>query len=208
MPHGAVILDRPATIEDLNHLPPTWRGEVIEGTMYAFPRPSAPHQQAGNSVSEDLRIPFQRGRGGPGGWWILAEPGVRLQGTHEFSPDVAGWRRERLPTLPQKGPIRIAPDWICEVQSPSTRGYDIGIKRRFYASIGVSYIWYVDPFACTLQASRLQDGHWLELGAWRDNDKVRVEPFEAIELDLSAWWEGIVPDERDEPSPPPPSTSL
>lgn len=176
--------------------------------MYAFPRPSAPHQEAGGTIFEELRPPFQRGRGGPGGWRILAEPGIRLQGTHEFSPDVAGWRLERLPTLPQKGPIRVVPDWACEVQSPSTRSYDLGIKRRFYAKIGVQYLWYVDPFARTLIASRLVDGQWLEIGAFCDNEKVRVEPFEAIELDLSAWWEGVAPEDAEEPSPSPPSSSL
>lgn len=207
-PHGAVILDRPATIADLDQLPPTWRGEVIEGTLYAFPHPGVPHQLVSGAISVDLRIPFGRGRGGPGGWRIFFRVPVQVHEINEISPDISGWRRERLPILPQEDAISIVPDWICEVQSPSTRGYDIGIKRRFYASIGVSYIWYVDPFARTLLASRLHDGHWLEIGAWRDDEKVRVEPFEAIELDLSTWWEGVAVGDRDEPSPPPPSTSL
>ncbi len=205
-PHGAVLLDRPAVAADLDRLPPTWRGEIIQGTLYAFPRPSAPHQQAGDSVLEGLRGPFQRGQGGPGGWWILTEPGVKLPETEEFSPDVAGWRRERLARWPRKGPITLAPDWVCEVYSPSTRSYDNVIKRRFYAAIGVSYLWYVDPLDRTLTAAKLFDGRWLELGAWRDDEKPRVEPFEDVVLDLASWWEGIEDEDATTPSPEPPST--
>ena len=205
-PHGAVLLGRPAISADLDSLPPTWRGEIIEGTLYAFPRPSAPHQQAGDSVLEGVRGPFQHGRGGPGGWRILTKPGVKLPGTEEFSPDVAGWRRERLPRLPRKGPIPIAPDWVCEVYSPSTRSYDNVIKRRFSAAIAVSYLWYVDPLDRTLTAAKLFEGRWLELGAWRDDERPRVEPFEHVELDLASWWEGIEDEDASDPSPEPPST--
>lgn len=207
-PHGAVILDRHATRADLDALPETWRGEILGGTLYAFPRPRAPHQRAGGSILGDLCDPFDRGRGGPGGWWILIEPGIELPGQDEVSPDLAGWRRERMPHLPRTGAITLVPDWVCEVLSPRTRSYDHVTKRRFYAQIGVSYLWYVDPLDRTLTASKLQGGRWLELGAWRDDETARVEPFEAIELRLSAWWEGVAPESADEDaSPPPPSTA-
>jgi Uma2 family endonuclease len=204
---GAVILDRPATLEDLDRLPRTWRGEILDGTLYAFPRPRAPHQLAGGSIHGDLRDPFHRGRNGPGGWWILPEPGIQLlPRSPEFSPDVAGWRRERLPGLPRKGAITVVPDWVCEILSPRTRSYDHVTKRRFYAESGVAFLWYVDPIDRTLTAAKLADGRWLELGAWRDDERPRVEPFEAIEIDLAGWWEGVeVEESGDDVSPLPPS---
>lgn len=205
---GAVVLDRPAVASDLDRLPRTWRGEIIHGTMYAFPRPRAPHQRAGTRIAGDVDGPFDRGRGGPGGWWILEEPGIELPSAKEFSPDVAGWRRERLPKLPRKGPITTVPDWVCEVLSPRTRGYDLVTKRRFYAEIGVSYLWYIEPLAKALMASKLVDGRWVDVGAWGKNEKARIEPFDAIELDLSAWWEGIEEGGEEEESPSPPSTDI
>lgn len=201
-PAGAAILGRPALRADLDNLPRTWRGEILDGTLYAFPRPRARHQQAGGALYGGLRDPFGRGRGGPGGWWILIEPGIELAGEDEFSPDVAGWRRERLPRLPREGPITTVPDWLCEVLSPRTRSYDHVTKRRFYASIGVSYLWYVDPIDRTLAANKLQGDQWLELGVWRDDESARIAPFDAMELSLSDLWEGFEDDEDASPSPP------
>lgn len=208
-PLGAVQLDRPATAGDLDRLPGTWRGEIIHGTLYAFPRPRPAHQRAGTRIAGDIDGPFDRGRGGPGGWLILEEPGIELAPAPEFSPDVAGWRRERLPRLPRGGSITVVPDWLCEVLSPRTRGYDLLVKRRFYAEIGVPHIWYVEPLAKTITASKLVAGQWLELGTWGNSEKVRIEPFDAVEIDLAAWWEGVedsTDDEGEEGSPVPPST--
>jgi Uma2 family endonuclease len=189
---------RPATLADLEQLPPTWRGEIIDGTLYAFPRPRAPHARVEGRVYGDLDGPFDRGRGGPGGWWILPEPGIQLPRSPEFSPDVAGWRKERLPRLPKAQPIALAPDWICEVLSRSTRSYDNIVKRRFYAEIGVGHLWYIDPLARTVMVSQLVDGKWVELGFHGADEKVRLMPFDAVEIDLSAWWEGIEEEEENE----------
>lgn len=186
---------RPATRSDLDALPPTWRGEILDGELYAFPRPAAPHADIETSVGSDLKGPFQRGRGGPGGWWILVEPGIQLPRAPEVAPDLAGWRRQRLARLPRSGPIDIVPDWVCEILSPSTRSYDMLVKRPFYAEIGVSYLWYIDPEGRTLAVSRLEAGRWLELGVFGGEQVVRAEPFEAIELALDPWWEGMAPDD-------------
>src|SRR5690606_15372551 len=97
-------------------------------------------------------------------WWILAEPGIEVERSPEFSPDVAGWRRERMPTLPANDAIRVVPDWACEILSPRARSYDLLVKRPFYADIGIGHLWYVDPDARTLTVSRLLDGRWLEIG--------------------------------------------
>lgn len=184
-------LDRPATRADLEALPDTMCGEIIDGDLYAFPRPRAPHRSLETSIASDLHGPFQKRRNGPGGWWILVEPGVELPRAPEISPDVAGWRRERLPRLPVKEPIRVVPDWICEVLSPRTRAYDLIVKRRFYAEIGVGHLWYVDPEARSLAVSRLVDGRWLELGVHGPTERVRAEPFEEVEIELSIWWEDL-----------------
>lgn len=186
---------KPATYADLEALPPTWRGEIIDGELYAFPRPSAIHSNVESAVSGELHGPFQRSRGGPGGWWILVEPGITVLESPEFSPDLAGWRRERLPTLPKTGPIPVVPDWVCEVLSPSTRAYDLTIKRPFYARIGVQWCWYIDPESRLLTVSKLVDGRWVELGIHPATATVRAEPFEAIEIVLAEWWAGHETDE-------------
>jgi Uma2 family endonuclease len=194
-------LGHPATMADLQALSPTMRGEIIDGELYAFPRPRAPHANVEGDVVNDLRGPFQRGRGGPGGWWILPEPGIELPRAPEFSPDVAGWRRERMPELPEDAPIRVVPDWICEILSPSTRGYDLVVKRRFYAEIGVRHLWYVDLEARAVTVSRLSNGLWMEVAVHGENEKIRAEPFDAVEIDLGLWWEGTPGTEGDPPAP-------
>lgn len=189
-------LDRPATLADLEALPSTMRGEIIDGELYAFPRPRARHASVESGVVAELHGPFQRGRGGPGGWWILAEPGIEVERSPEFSPDVAGWRRAHLPALPAEGPITAVPDWVCEVLSPSTRSYDLLVKRPFYAGIGVAHLWYVDPDARTVTVSRLvrsgeEAGKWLEVGIYGRDQRARLEPFEDVEIDFAVWWEGL-----------------
>lgn len=178
----------PATLADLERLPPTVKGEIIDGVLYTQPRPRSRHQEIILIVGADIEGPYKRGRGGPGGWWILPEPGITVPGSPEFSPDLAGWRRERLPELPENETISVVPDWVCEVLSPGTRSYDQRTKKPFYARIGVQFIWYVDIPARTLTVSRLHEGRWLEVGAFTDDDIVRAEPFELAEIRLVEFW--------------------
>ena len=178
---------KPATRADLDNLPETVVGEIIEGVLYTFPRPRPRHVDIEGLLHDDLKSPFQRGRGGPGGWWILVEPGIELPGSPEVVPDLAGWRRERLPSLPE-GQIAVVPDWACEILSPSTRGHDQRIKRPFYARVGVSYLWFIDLDGHTLSVSKLVGGRWLEIAVFGVGDRVRAEPFDAVEIDLSEWW--------------------
>ena len=178
---------KPATLADLEALPETVRGEIIDGVLYTLPRPRAIHSASELRIGADVEGPFQRGRGGPGGWWILVEPGITCPGSPEFSPDLAGWRRERLPRLPDTR-IDVVPDWVCEVLSPSTRSYDQRVKRPFYARIGVPWLWYVDVDARTLSVNKLEGGRWVEWLVAGERDKVKPEPFDAVELDLAGWW--------------------
>ncbi|MFO0552428.1 MAG: Uma2 family endonuclease [Polyangiaceae bacterium] len=184
----AVKLPHPATLADLAALPPNMKGELIEGVLYAMTRPRAVHQEIAGAVCTDLTLAFQRGRGGPGGWWILPEPGIELPGAPEVSPDVAGWRRERLPTLPADHAISVVPDWVCEVLSPTTRGYQLLVKRRLYASAGVPFLWEIDREAQTLSVLRLSGGQWLDLGAYREEEAAQLPPFEATPINVRGFW--------------------
>lgn len=198
-------LKRPATMADLEALPETVKGEIIDGVLYAWPRPRSRHANVESFIDTELKGPFQRGRGGPGGWWILPEPGITIPGSPEFSPDLAGWRRDRLQVLPEDRSIDVVPDWICEILSPSTRGYDQRIKRPFYARIGVGYLWYVDLEARSLTVSQLQlhegSGRWVELGVHGEDDVIRAAPFDAIEIALGEWWQTGAPPPPANPTP-------
>ena len=176
------------TLADLEALPPNIKGEIIEGVLYTMTRPRGVHQDAVGGLVDGLRSPFQRGRGGPGGWWILPEPGIELPDTPEIAPDLAGWRRERLPVLPEDEPLRLVPDWVCEILSPSTRRHNLLIKKPYYAKVGVPYHWVVDREARTLTAHRLESGRWVELGVYGDEREARIEPFDAVPFDVAALW--------------------
>ena len=179
---------RPATRADLEALPEHVVGEIIDGVLYTFPRPRPQHAHVEMGLGSELHAAFERGRGGPGGWWILMEPVLELEGAPEVVPDLAGWRKERVPVLPADTPIRTVPDWVCEILSPSTRGHDQLIKRRFYARLGVPHLWFIDPDAHTLSVCKLVEGHWLELGVYGRDERIRAEPFDAVELSMADWW--------------------
>jgi Uma2 family endonuclease len=183
-------LGRPATYADLQALPEGVKGEIIDGELFVQPRPRAAHAWAESAIGSDIRGPYALGRGGPGGWWILPEPGIELPRSPEFSPDLAGWRRERMPELPRETSIQVVPDWICEILSPTTRAYDYVKKRPFYAQIGVAWLWYVDVEARTVTVSRLVEGSWLEVAVHGGDDRVHLEPFPEAPLDLALWWTG------------------
>ena len=131
--------------------------------------------------------PFLRGRGGPGGWWIVDEPELHLDGD-VLVPDLAGWRQERMPDRPSGAFIDLTPDWICEILSPSTSRLDRIHKLPIYAREGVRHAWLVDPIARTLEVFRLEGGRWTLIGAHGDEPTVRAEPFDAVDLDLLALW--------------------
>lgn len=170
-------------------VPPEMVAEILDGELIVQPRPATPHAGATSALGEELGPPFKRGRGGPGGWIILDEPELHLgPKPDKVVPDLAGWRRERMPELPHAAAITLAPDWVCEALSDSTARHDRGRKSRIYAREGVGHLWLMDPIAQTLEVYRLLDGHWLQVDVFEDDAKVRAEPFDAIELDLSALW--------------------
>jgi Uma2 family endonuclease len=178
---------REAKYEDLLNLPDHLTGQIISGELIASPRPANDHTFASSALGSELQGPFQRGRGGPGGWWIMDEPEMHL-GRDVLVPDLAGWRHSRLPMVPREAFFSLAPDWVCEVLSPSTAGLDRVRKKHIYAREGVEYVWFVDPVGHTLESFHLQEGRWVELGSWSGSDLVRAAPFDAIELELQALW--------------------
>ena len=179
--------DRPATYEDLAALPDIVVAEILDGELYSSPRPAPRHAVAGSSVGGQLVRPFHDGVGGPGGWWILYEPELHLN-RDVLVPDWAGWRRSRMPRLPETAYFPLAPDWICEVLSPSTATIDRAKKLRIYAREQVAHAWLIDPIVRTLEVLRLEHGRWTILGTHAGSDVVRAEPFTEIDLDLASLW--------------------
>ena len=176
-----------ATYQDVLDAPPNMVAEIAYGTLYTHPRPATPHAWAGSGLKSALGPPFNFSRGGPGGWWIVYEPEVHLS-DDIVVPDIAGWRRENLPEFPDAAYFELAPDWVCEVLSPSTRSLDRGAKQAIYAREGVRYLWLVDPGARTLEAFELREGPWVLLKQLADNAQVSVPPFDAITFSLADLW--------------------
>lgn len=188
------LLPRPATLRDLEDLPEGVTGEIIAGTLYVWPRPAPRHATAETEISSDLSGPYGRGRGGPGGWLILIEPELHLRTRPDESvpdvvvPDVAGWRRARLPALPDTAFIDVVPDWICEVLSPRNRAHDRITKLQCYARHGVGWAWIVDPEARSVEVFENIDGVWALQAGHEGDTTARLPPFDAVELELAWWW--------------------
>jgi Uma2 family endonuclease len=178
---------RRATYDDVLAAPEHMIAEIIDGELVRQPRPASLHARATSRLGADLDGPFDRGKGGPGGWIILDEPELHLHGD-VLVPDLAGWRRERMPEPPERAAFELAPDWICEMLSPATAVTDRVRKMRIYARELVGFAWLVDPIGHTLEAYRLEGGRWLQLGAWDGDAIVRAEPFESFALELAVLW--------------------
>ena len=179
---------RRATYDDLRSVPGDRIAEIIDGELVTSPRPASRHGYAHTRIVSTLDGAFgEPGSGGPGGWWVLLEPELHLQ-DDVLVPDVAAWRRERMPELPDVPAFTLAPDWVCEVISPGSGRVDRAKKLPIYAREGVGHLWLVDPLARTLETYRLEGGRWSLLATHGGDDCVRAEPFGAIELPLARWW--------------------
>ena len=190
-----VATRRPATYADLERLPANVVGELIDGVLYASPRPRTRHARAAGRAFRELDGKFDLGEGGPGGWILLIEPELRLSGC-TLVPDIAGWRRERMPVVPDVAYVDLAPDWVCEVISPSTGYLDRGPKLATYLRHGVQYAWIIDPVARTLETFRNDDG-WKFSAVFHNDQSVRAAPFDAAEISMTSWW--LPPDPADQP---------
>ena len=178
---------RRATYDDLIAAPEHLVAEIIDGELVTHPRPAPPHAVATTRLGIDIGGPFDRGKNGPGGWLILFEPELHLHGDI-LVPDVAGWRRERMPRIPDAAAFEIPPDWACEVLSPSTAAVDRVGKMPIYARERIAHLWFVDPITRTLELFRLEGGRYTVLGCYRDSAVVHAEPFDALPLELAPFW--------------------
>jgi Uma2 family endonuclease len=175
--------------EQLLKLPENLAGEIINGRLYTQPRPAGPHALVCSELQIEIGSAYHKGRGGPGGWWILVEPELHfVRDTEVLVPDIAGWRRERMPLIPRDQRFEVVPDWVCEVLSPSTAKKDRVEKMPVYARYGVSSLWLVDPLARTLETYTLENGRWMVHGLYGDETEVNIPPFTDIPLALTDLW--------------------
>ena len=182
--------DRPATYDDLLQLPPHLVAETVEGELHASARPALSHARVGSALGGWIHPAFDQGRGGPGGWLILDEPELHL-GTPPVQvvvPDLAGWRRERMSVVPDAAFATLAPDWVCEILSPSTEAFDRARKLAVYARAGVGHAWLLDPGVQTLEVLRLEAERWAILLTAVGKEVVRAEPFSDVDLPLEMLW--------------------
>lgn len=174
---------------ELDALADDQTGEVIDGTLYVMGRPSLFHQTALLGIGSTLK--FGSGGGPPiSGWVIGQEVEVRFPSDETVVPDLSGWKSERIAGQ-VANPMRVVPDWVCEILSDSTRKKDIGPKRRLYAQQKVAHLWLVDPVEHSLEVfERLPDETWRLLGTWEDDAVLErgVAPFLGTRIDLNQWW--------------------
>ena len=187
---------RRATYQDVLDAPPNMVAEIVGGRLHTHPRPAPPHARAGSRLGAHINLPYDRDQGGPGapgGWWILNEPELHFGTAKDrdiLVPDIAGWRRKRMPRRPDTAFFPIHPDWVCEVLSPSTRHLDLGGKQAIYAREGIPYMWLIDPDPRTLDAFELQDGQWVSIVSLTGDVSVSVPPFDSITFPLKElWWD-------------------
>lgn len=177
-----------ASYQDVLAAPEHMVAEVIFGTLYTLPRPRSRHARASTKLGAVLDGPFDSGvGGGPGGWLILDEPELHL-GEDIVVPDLGGWRRERMPEMPDAPYFTLPPDWVCEVLSPGTAGIDRVEKMEIYARERVSHVWHVDPEQTSLEVFRLDGTDYRQTQRFRGGVRVRAEPFDAVEIDLTVLW--------------------
>jgi Uma2 family endonuclease len=181
---------RIATYADIEALPRHVTGQIVAGQLYAHPRPRSLHARASSNILRQTG-PFDddtHGPDDPGGWVILMEPELHLD-ADVLVPDIAGWRLERATWSDDCAFISIAPDWVCEVLSPSSEVLDRSEKMPAYAHHGVKHAWLVDPDAKLLEVYELSAGVLRQVGpVFREGSRVVAAPFEAIAIELRRVW--------------------
>ncbi|MBL0218757.1 MAG: Uma2 family endonuclease [Myxococcales bacterium] len=186
--------------QDVLDAPDNKVAEIIGGELFVAPRPAGAHAAVSSALGAEITPPFGRGRGGPGGWIILDEPELHFE-TNVVIPDLAGWRRKQMPKVEDVPYFTLPPDWLCEVLSRSTEKVDRALKLPIYATAGVQHVWLLHPANRTLEVLRIHEGKWLTLAVHRDGQRVRAEPFDAIELDLAVLWADLaLPSQALEPT--------
>ena len=194
---SSTVHRKAAAYEDLVLVPDHLVAEILDGELFTSPRPAFRHARAASMLGANVMGRFDGPEGGgesPGGWWFLFEPELHFD-RDVIVPDIAGWRRDRVPMLPDAPWFDVAPDWVCEVISPSTESIDRGRKLRIYAREGVSHLWLLNPVAKTLEVYRLADGNWILVKTLVGDEVVLAEPFADVEMEMSHWWLAEAPPE-------------
>jgi Uma2 family endonuclease len=183
---GAGFRQTSATASDLTKANGDPFAEVVGGMVVEKAMPSAAHGAAQADLV-GLLWPHFHGRGGggrPGGWWIMTEVEVELEAHEVYRPDVAGWRRDRVPQRPRGRPIRERPDWVCEILSDSNADNDLVVKLRGYHRSQVPNYWIVDPGSKTLIVYRWSAAGYLAVVTAKRDEVVKAEPFDMIEIPM------------------------
>ncbi|NOY91040.1 MAG: Uma2 family endonuclease [Deltaproteobacteria bacterium] len=178
-----------ATYDDVLAAPDHVVAELVAGELHTQPRPAYRHALAGSALGAALFSGYHGpgGQGAGGGWVILTEPELHLSGD-VLVPDLAGWRRERMPSVPDAPYSELPPDFCCEVLSPSTARLDRQKKMPLYASHGVGHVWLVDPSAKLLDVFELDGVTYRLLSTHAQDEVVAPPPFEALPLELRRLW--------------------
>jgi Uma2 family endonuclease len=180
---------RNATYQDVVEAPDNLVAELIGGELFLQPRPAMPHARASSRLGMVLGPPFDLGQGGPGGWFLVDEPEIRLA-SNIVVPDIAGWRRAEAEGLNLRAAqVEVVPAWVCEIMSPSTQGHDRIRKLPAYAKYGVEHVWLIDPKVQTLEVFRREDTRWVLAAAFGERDEVSVEPFGELSFALDVLWD-------------------
>ncbi len=183
----ASVAKKVATYDDVLNAPEHKVAEIIHGSLILSPRPASRHTRAASKLGRIIGGPFDYDRDGPGGWVILDEPELHL-GPDILVPDLGGWRRSRMPEIPDAAFFSLAPDWVCEVLSPSTETIDRGDKVPLYASQGIGHVWLLSPTTGVLEVLELDGGSYWLVSTFKNDERARANPFEQIELELAALW--------------------
>jgi len=184
------VKEEAVSYQDVLDAPEGMRAEILDGEFVLQARPMPGHDFTQGGMMSVLHPAFQRGIGGPGGWWIISEPELHFgdRDHRTLVPDLAGWRRERMPVIDPAARYPVVPDWVCEILSPSTARTDRMLKMRIYADVGVRHLWIADPATRTLETYTLRDGHWTLLATHGDEGAVDAVPFAEVPLPLDALW--------------------
>lgn len=186
-----------ATLEDFWAIPEEERfHELVDGELVQKAAPTAEHGDAQAGIVGAIRSPFQRGsgRGGPGGWWIATEVEILFPPSEIVRPEVLGWRRDRCPQRPTGTPVRVRPDWICEIVSSGHPTDDTVKKLRLYHRTAIAHYWIVDPRDATLTIMRFSEAGYITVLRAERGEIVRAEPFEAVEIVVGTLFGDDPPD--------------
>ena len=178
------------SLEEFEHEIQEERAELIDGQVVYKALPGGRHADIESAIGAAIRIPFRRKKSddGRGGWWILSEVTVQYRKISEkgrmLTADIAGWRRDRVPVCPSEYPVDERPDWVCEI-CHTTRKKDTTIVPETLAAEGVPWYWFLDVDAENLIVYELSEsGFVLRKSLFREDGKVRIPPFEAVELSM------------------------